>query len=53
VALLIRDMQQNERPWFWALSYLTKENPISHSDSGKMKKMIASWVKWGTERHLL
>src|SRR5260370_29545136 len=44
IRLLIRDMQQHDRPWFGALSYITKENPIDHADAGKMNKMIASWV---------
>ncbi|MSV28292.1 MAG: hypothetical protein EXQ52_06050 [Bryobacterales bacterium] len=53
VVLLIRDMQQRGRPWFGALSYITKENPINRADAGEMDKMINSWVKWGKSRGLL
>jgi hypothetical protein len=53
VCLLISDMQQNERPWFWALSYLTGENPISRVDAGRMDKMIASWTTWAKNKGLL
>jgi len=52
-ALMIQDMQQSGRPWFGALSYLTKENPIERADAGKMNKMILSWVKWGKSKGLL
>jgi hypothetical protein len=53
VVLLIRDMQQHGRPWFGALSYITKENPIDRADAGEMDKMINSWVKWGESRGIL
>jgi hypothetical protein len=53
VPLLLRDLQNKRRPWFWALSYLTTENPINPSDAGKMDKMIAAWVRWGKAKGLL
>ena len=53
VPLLLRDLLQNRREWFWALSYITQANPINREDAGKMDKMIAAWVKWGKERGLL
>ncbi len=53
VPLLLRDLQRNRRPWFWALSYITGENPISRSDAGKMDEMISAWVKWGEKAGLL
>lgn len=52
VRLLIRDMAENNREWFWALSYLTGENPINRKDAGKLDKMIASWQKWAKDRDL-
>lgn len=53
VPLLLRDLVQNRREWFWALSYLTQENPIRREDAGKMDRMIAAWVNWGRQRGLL
>ena len=47
IDLLLRDMQQNRREWFWALSYLTHENPIPRAASGRLEKMIDAWVEWG------
>ncbi len=53
VPLLLRDLQQNRRPWFWALSYITNDNPINPADAGRMDKMIKAWVDWGKKRGLL
>jgi hypothetical protein len=53
VPLLLRDLQQNRRPWFWALSHITQANPINPADAGKMDKMIMAWVNWASERGLL
>ncbi len=50
IDLLLRDLQQNRREWFWALSYLTHENPIPRSASGRLDKMIKAWVEWGKEQ---
>jgi hypothetical protein len=47
IRLLILDLQEHRRTWFWALSYITHDNPINPSDAGKMGKMIDAWVKWG------
>jgi hypothetical protein len=53
IRLMLKDMRENRRLWFWALSYLTKDNPIKQSDAGKMDKMIAAWSDWGRKRGLL
>jgi len=53
VPLLLRDMAQNRTEWFWALSYITQENPIKRDEAGKMDKMIAAWLNWGKDRGLL
>lgn len=53
IRLLILDMQQHRRAWFWALSFLTRDNPINRADAGKMDKMISAWVKWGERKGIL
>lgn len=53
IRLMLRDLRDNRREWFWALSYLTQDNPINPRDAGKMDKMIDAWVKWGKGRRLL
>ena len=53
IRLLLRDLQQNRRPWFWALSYLAGDNPIGSAEAGRMDKMVAAWVQWGKANGLL
>lgn len=53
IKLMLRDIQQNRRPWFFALSYLAKDNPLKQSDAGKTDKMIKAWVNWGKAHRLL
>jgi hypothetical protein len=53
IKLMLRDMQQNRRPWFLALSYLAKDNPVKQSDAGKTDKMIKAWVNWGKAHRLI
>lgn len=50
IRLMLRDLRDNRRLWFWALSYLTKENPIMREDAGKLDRMIKAWVEWGKQR---
>jgi hypothetical protein len=49
IGLMLKDLKANGRPWFWALSYLTNENPINPVDFGKTEKMIKAWVRWGEQ----
>ncbi|MGO9590373.1 MAG: hypothetical protein ACLP3K_10060 [Candidatus Acidiferrales bacterium] len=53
IRLMLRDLRDNRRWWFWALSYLTEENPIKDSEAGKFDKMIEAWVDWGKRRGIL
>jgi hypothetical protein len=53
IRLLIIDLQQHRKEWFWALSFLTQENPITPSDAGKMDRMIAAWVNWGRAKRII
>lgn len=52
VRLMLHDLQENRTPWFWALSYLTQDNPIQRSEVGKLDKMIKAWVDWGKARDM-
>jgi hypothetical protein len=52
VRLMIRDMQQHRRPWFWALSYFAQDNPVRQSDAGNMDRTIKAWVNWEKAQRL-
>jgi hypothetical protein len=47
VPLLLRDLQETRRHWFWALRHLTNADPVTEKDKGNVDKMIATWVEWG------
>ncbi len=49
VPLLLQDLQQNRRSWFWALRHLTQANPVPSEAQGNLDKMIAAWVAWGKQ----
>jgi hypothetical protein len=53
VPFLLRDLQQNRRDWFWALTAITQVNPISPEDAGKVEQMAKAWLNWGKEKGLL
>jgi hypothetical protein len=53
IQFMLRDMKQNRRDWFLALSYLAQENPINPKDAGKTDKIIESWVRWGESQGLI
>lgn len=53
VPVLLRDLQQHRRDWFWALTAITQANPITEESAGKVDQMIEAWLKWGREKGLL
>jgi hypothetical protein len=53
VPILLRDLRDNRRDWFWALSAITRENPIDRADAGRVDRMIAAWIDWGKKKRML
>ncbi len=53
IRLMLRDLKQNRRDWFLALSYLTGADPVDPGDAGKTDKIIQSWLRWGQAQGLL
>ena len=53
IRLLLLDLLQNRNEWFWALSYLTQDNPIKPSDVGKIDRMISAWLNWGRKNEFI
>jgi hypothetical protein len=39
--------------WFWALSAISGENPISKEQAGNIEAMASAWIKWGKEKGYL
>lgn len=53
VPILLRQLQQEPDFWFWALSSITRENPISSEDEGNIRRMSNAWLEWGRRQGLL
>jgi hypothetical protein len=49
VPILLRDMKQTRRSWFWALRHITGVNPVDPIDVGNVDKMISAWIEWGSK----
>lgn len=51
IPLIFLSMRRELGHWFWALSAITGENPVSIEYRGKIKEMTAAWLDWG-HKHL-
>jgi hypothetical protein len=52
VPLILQDLQQDPDDWFWALSAITREDPIKPEHAGNMGLMARDWLEWGKQRGL-
>ncbi len=50
VLLILKDLKESKADWFWALTAITGENPISEEIAGNIKKMTEAWLQWGRMR---
>jgi len=50
VPLILRELQRRPDHWFWALSAITRENPVPPEDAGNVRRMAEAWVAFG-RRH--
>jgi hypothetical protein len=53
VPLILRELESRPDDWFWALTAITCENPISDDIRGNMRAMADAWVDWGRQKHLI
>ena len=51
IPLIFLSMRRELGHWFWALSAITGENPVSIKQRGKIKEMTNAWLDWG-HKHL-
>jgi hypothetical protein len=47
VPLILCELKKSRDDWFWALSAITGENPITEADAGNVPKMTEAWLRWG------
>ena len=53
VPLILRDLEQTQSQWFWALQAITGDNPVASEDRGYIDRMIRAWLQWGYRRRIL
>ncbi|WP_369723073.1 hypothetical protein AB8Z38_03030 [Bradyrhizobium sp. LLZ17] len=56
VPLILKQLElESDDPdhWFWALNFLTGEDPVQDEDRGNMRKMSAAWLRWGRNNLLV
>jgi len=50
VPFILRELEQSPNHWFWALSSITGEDPISAEEKGELPSMTLAWLRWGRDR---
>lgn len=53
VPFILEDLRANGGHWFWALRYITGENPASDVQPGDLIAQAEAWLQWGVSRHLI
>ncbi len=49
VPLILKQMKKTPGLWFWAISSITGENPITEEMEGDINAMTDAWLGWGRE----
>jgi len=49
IPLILKDLEDETRHWFWALWAITGENPVPPEDQGRIEEMKRHWLRWGKE----
>jgi len=51
IPLILKDLKENGPDhWFWALTAITCENPLTEDIAGNMKAMTEAWIQWGIKK---
>jgi hypothetical protein len=53
VGPILRRMAKEPDWWFWALRFITGEDPVPAFAQGDLKQMTDAWLQWGRRRSLL
>ena len=50
IPFILKDLVDNgPDDWFWALTAITDQNPITEAIAGNMRAMTEAWLLWGTQ----
>jgi hypothetical protein len=53
VPLILEQLRQEPRPWFWALRAITGEDPVPTAAKGKVREMADIWLNWAADQGLI
>ena len=53
IPLILRDLEETHRQWFWALRAITGQSPIPDESKGNVRKMTEAWLDWGRLNHYI
>lgn len=45
IPLILRELEREPAPWFWALEAITGENPIPEASRGRLHEMSKAWIE--------
>jgi len=48
--LILCELRDRPRQWFWALKAISGEDPVKPEDRGNVPKMREAWLEWGRKR---
>jgi hypothetical protein len=48
IPFILQDLKDTQADWFWALTAITGQNPITEDDAGNIDRMTQAWLKWST-----
>jgi hypothetical protein len=47
IPLILRELAQQPRQWFWALQAISGANPVPAEQRGNVPAMTKAWLDWG------
>ena len=50
IPMILRNLQETQAQWFWALRSIAGESPVKPEHRGDVDAMTADWLDWGRRR---
>lgn len=49
IPFILREIQREPDHWFWALTSITGEDPVTEEKRGDLEAMTQAWLTWGRQ----
>ena len=53
IPMILRNFQETQAEWFWALRSIARESPVKPESRGNIDAMTADWLDWGKRRRYI